>query len=544
MPEDRIASEVCRQWNKADSDAATTMALYQEVADHCFERENWITKTSGAGEDKSKDIIDPSGRLALQDMVAGVFSSFVPVGSLFFRLLAQEPQINDIGRVASYLNRLTALVHQEMMRSNFMTEFSEWLYSLIAFGTGNIYSGWDWERMRLLFRDWDVGNFRFGVDAYGYPSWCLIKWQYTAEQAYEEFGDDAGEQVVKFAKDVDKSSEKFTFIWRVQKRKNRDTTKDNNLNWTWEEVCVNEKEKKVVKESGYRRFPYHISRWTLTSQETWGRGQGTIALTASKMLQAQNRDMLLAAALANKPPMEVLAEFEGKPNIAPGGRNNVYQAGTIKAIDRGLQGNFPITLDMVNRTQELIDKCFFRHVFAPLENLTGDRRTTLEIQERTKEGLIRLISPVSRIQNEGLAGLIENCAMLCIENYLIEPPPPELNVIKIDYLGRLAKALQEQQVDAFMRYANFSIQMDAIEPGFTKKSINLKRAGRRMATTFGMNEGDLNTEEEIAAIEQQEAAAQQAQQMAMAAETMGKAYKNTSTAAEEGSPAEALMSQV
>jgi hypothetical protein len=214
--------------------------------------------------------------------------------------------------------------------------------------------------------------------------------------------------------------------------------------------------------------------------------------------------------------------------------------GLIKPLDRGMLGDWRTTFEKVKMGQELINRCFFRHVFAPLENLTGDRRTTLEIQERTKEGLVRLIGPVSRIQNEGLAGLIENCTMLCIENHLIEPPPMELK-LKIDYLGRLAKALQEQQVDAFQRFAGFTVNMEAVVPGFTKKAINLKRAGRRMATTFGMNEGDLNTAEELAEIEKQEAAQQQAQQLMMAMQAGGKAYKDMSGTAEEGSPAEALI---
>lgn len=534
------ATDIIQEWGRLDSDAATTMSLYQEVADHYFVRENQITKSSFPGQDKSK-ILDPTGRLALQDMVAGMSAALVPIGSRFFRLSALKQELNDIGRVASYLNRLTALVHQEMLRANFLLEFTEWLSSLIAFGTGCLYSGWNQDDLMLTFHDWDVSNFRYTVDSYGRPDSCYIKWQYTARQAYGRWGDKAGEEIVKKAQDEKASQDKFTFIWRIRKRKQRDPNLGNNLNWPWEEICVNEQGKTVVSESGYRRFPYHISRWMLSSQEVWGRGQGTFALYADKALQTANRELDLAAALANTPPYEVDAMFEGKPNISPRGMNRVMQTGSIRPLDRGMQGDFRVTLEMVQQRREVIDKCFFRHVFSPLEGLTGDRRTTAEIYERTKEGLVRLIAPVTRLQYEGMGPMIENCTMTCIENHLIEPPPPELRTLKIDYLGRLALALQEQQVDAFQRFAQFAVNMDAVEPGFTRKSINLKRAGRRMATTFGMNEGDLNTEEEVATIEQQEAAQQQAMQAMQAMQAGGQAYKDMSKGAEEGSPADALM---
>ncbi len=541
MPTDKIAQEICDQWNREDSKSSQTMTLYQQVADHFLQRENSITSKKSEGEDKSLPILDPTGMLDLQDMVAGLCAAIIPNGQNFFRLLARDSQLNDIPRVASYLNRLTERVHIEMFRANFILEFCEYLTSLVSFGTGNIYSGWDSEKVGLFYKDWDVANYRFGVDKRGLASWCLVKWAYTAEQAYAEFKEQAGEKVIKYANDPAKSQEKFNFIWRVQKRKNRNPELKDNKNWEFEEICVNETEKVVVSESGYRRFPYHIARWLLSSQEIWGRGQGTIALSADKELQSQRKALLTCANRANFPPMQTHQSFEGTPKTYPGANNVVTEMDNIKALDLGVQGNFPITKDTILMQQEILHRCFFVKVFAPLDALTGDRRTQMEIYERVKAGYIRLILPITRIYNEGLTGCIEDSTMHIIENHLMEPPPPELRAVKIDYLGRLALALQEQQSDAFQRFAQFAIGMEQVIPGFTKKTINVNRAGRRMATTFGMNEGDLNTEEERAAIEAEEMQMKQQQQTMMAAQAAGTAYKDTSTAPEKGSPAEQVM---
>jgi membrane protease subunit (stomatin/prohibitin family) len=119
-----------------------------------------------------------------------------------------------------------------------------------------------------------------------------------------------------------------------------------------------------------------------------------------------------------------------------------------------------------------------------------------------------------------------------------------LRGLKIEYLGRLALALQEQQSDALQRYAQFSLIMEQIVPGFTEEVINVRRAGRRMATTFGLNEGDLNTEEEANAVRQNRQQMQQAQMQMEAMQSAGKAFKDASGKPEAGSPAENLLAQM
>ena len=109
--------------------------------------------------------------------------------------------------------------------------------------------------LSLNFKDWDVSNFRFGVDARGYPVWCLIRWQYTAEQAIRVFGNMAGPEVIDAANDPKRAQNKFWFLWRIRPRQNRNLRYRDVLNYRYENICVNEKEKCVVEEGGYREFP-------------------------------------------------------------------------------------------------------------------------------------------------------------------------------------------------------------------------------------------------------------------------------------------------
>jgi hypothetical protein len=241
----------------------------------------------------------------------------------------------------------------------------------------------------------------------------------------------------------------------------------------------------------------------------------------------------LNADLANNPPRQTLHSFEGTPKVYPGANNIVMEMDSIRALDRTLQGNFPITEKTIEMQQEILHRCFYVKVFAPLDNLPGDRRTTVEIIERVKAGYMRLILPCMRLYNECLTPLVENTVNILLENGLIPPPPPELRSFKVEYLGRLALALQEQQADALQRFAQFSLQMEAVSPGFTREIINIRRAGKRMAVTFGVNEGDFLTDDEYAQLKAEQNQEKQQQMALMAADAGSKAYKNASAKPEQ-----------
>jgi len=543
--EDQIAQEIVAEWGRENTDSSNTMNLYQQVADHFFQRENNITSSRTPGEDKSLPIIDPTGRIAFNKMCAGLSAVMFPAGQYFHRL-SPESSTGASNKAISWLNGATEITHNELFKPscNFILEINETIMSWAGFGTGDIQSFWDRENLQLMFRDWDVANFRFGVDAYGKPNRCLIRWAYTAQQAYELWGDKAGEKVVKAAIEPKTANDKFWFIWRTRPRKNRDVKLSNVLNYRFEEVVVNESEKIVVEESGYKSFPHHIARWLTSSQEKWGYGQGVFGLSADKDLQTDKKALKLCAALSNTPPYQSTSDFEGNPKIYPGGHNKVMKMDSIKALDRTMQGNFPISKDTLEMTKEDLRDIFFNKVFAPLDNLTGDRRNELEIQARISSGFVQLVLPVTRFYNECLTPLIERCVQMLFENHRFDslgPMPEELAGFKVEYLGRLALAIQEQQADALARFASFTTSMDAVVPNYTADTINTDRAGRRMATTFGVNESDLNTDEEKAAIRQERAKKQQQLEMMQAAQAASESYKNASGAAEEGSPAQQMQ---
>jgi len=216
--------------------------------------------------------------------------------------------------------------------------------------------------------------------------------------------------------------------------------------------------------------------------------------------------------------------------------------GSIQALDSNLNGNFPITEKSLDRQQELIHRAFFKDAFSPLEDLTGDRRTTLEIRERIKQTWHKIGPPIARVWYELLESCVTRSILLLIRNGVVEPPPAELQGVNfgLEFVGPFALELRSQQAKAFQEWVVFVGEMEAVFPGATD-NVDPDDAIMRMGHTFGVNAEDMSTEEERDEKRRIRQAEKEAQLALQAAQVGGQAYGQTTAKPEEGSPAAAVM---
>lgn len=541
MADDR-AKEIIKEQEREEQKASNFRNLYQEVADQMLPRENQIIGERTPGEDKSKQVYDPTAMLDLQDMVSGLSAAFFPPGELAFGLTVSDRRIANIDRVKRYLALAAQITHDELFASNFMLQLNETLSSLIGFGTGCLYSEWV-VGTGLNFKDWDVSFYTIKQNSAGLVDTLILKYPLTARQAIQEFGDNAGQKILEDSKKSDTESNKFDFIHRIGPRTKRNQRFSDFMNMPIESLFVNVKEQIIVEEGGFEEFSHAVPRWKKSSNEKYGRGQGTIALSVSKTLQQQHADLVECGNKWNNPPREKLSgAVEGQVDVRPGAVNSVLQMGSIKALDDAIKGNFPITKETLELYQAIIHRIFFVDVFAPLAHLTGDRRNMLEIRERVKQAMKKLAGPVYRLQSELFTPLIKRCVLLLIRNGVIPYPPSELQGrgFGIEYISELALAMRDQQTQAFMQLANLVSALDPVFPG-AKDIISIDRALPDIAFTFGAKVEHLSTTEEIEEARRIRAEALAAQQALQAAQVGSQAYQGATKAPETGSPAEALM---
>jgi len=533
------AEEVIELRNRELAAQANIRSLWQQTANKLYPYVQ-IDSTYEPGSMRTTEIYDQTPMLDSEDMVSGLKQILLPSGQLFFAIKTSVN--NDASQ--RYTSMLTEVSHEEIFKSNFITEFDEILRSLIIFGPASIFSEWT-PRNGLNYKNCILGSYQFLENSKKLVDGIILTVKYTPRQAIEEFGEEnVGKEVMKAFEDPKKQNELFNFIYLVRPREliNPNLSQRFSGNMSWESVVVNEKEKLIVEEGGFPEFPYHSARWKRPANEKHGRGIGTEILPQIKVLDRTTRDWIDVGNKWANPAMEVLSTFDGKYRVTPGAKNIVRELPSGKAIDANLNGNFPITEASLDRQQAIIDRAFFRDAFSPLENLTGDRRTTLEIRERIKQTWHKIGPPVARVWYELLDSCITRSILLLIRNGVVEPPPSDLQGVNfgLEFVGPFALELRSQQAKAFQEWVMFVGEMEAVFPGAVD-NVDPDDAIIRMGHTFGVNAEDMASEDERNDKRETRRIKEEQQMALQLAQVAGQANQGLSKAPEEGSPAEALI---
>ena len=520
---------------------ANIRTLWQDTSDFVYPYVN-ITSKFHPGTRRTREIFDLTPMLDAEDMVANLKHILFPAGQVFFAIkVGNNTKLPD--GIQRYISMLTEVAHDRIFNSNFITELDDVLRSLIHFGPASIFSEWT-PGIGLNYRSSVIGSYQLIENSKKLVDGIIITIEYTPQQAIEEFGDEAGPDIIKASTDPKKVNTKFEFIYIIKPRSfmNPNLSQRVNTNMPWEEQVVNVKEKLIVFESGYPQFPYHTARWTRPAHEKDGRGISTELLPQIKVLNRMSRDFNEVGNKWANPARETLSSFNGKYRTFPGANNVVRELPSSRAVDQGLNGNFNITEKSLDRQTGIIDRAYFKNAFNPIDDLTGDRRTTLEIRERIRGTWPKIGNPVARIWYEQIAPLVERSILLLIKNGEVERPPAELENINfsLDFVGPFALELRSQQSKAFQEWAFVVGELESEFPGATD-NVDSDDAIMRLGRTLGVNTEDMASEEQRDEKREARALKEQQQLELQIAQIAGQAYPGSTKAPEEGSPAEQLL---
>ena len=501
-----------------------------------------ITSEFFPGTRRTREIFDLTPMLDAEDMVANLKHILFPAGQVFFAIkVGNDTKLPD--NIQRYISMLTEVTHDRIFNSNFITELDDVLRSLIHFGPASIFSEWTPE-IGLNYRSSVIGSYQLIENSKRLVDGIIITIKYTPQQAIQEFGDKAGPDIIKASSDPNKVNQRFEFIYIVKPRSfmNPNLSESVNTNMPWEEQVVNVKEKLIVLESGFPQFPYHTARWTRPANEKDGRGISTELLPQIKVLNRMNRDFNEVGNKWANPARETLSSFEGKYRTFPGANNVVRDLPTSRAVDQGLNGNFNITEASLDRQTGIIDRAYFKNAFNPIDDLTGDRRTTLEIRERVRGTWPKIGNPVARIWYEQIAPMVERSILLLIRNGVVAQPPVELGgaPFGLDFVGPFALELRSQQSKAFQEWAFVVGELESVFPGAVD-NIDSDDAIQRLGRTLGVNTEDMASEEQRQEKRELRLKKEQQQLALQTAQVAGQAYGQTTGAPEEGSAAEAIV---
>lgn len=532
-----MLNQIIRDQSSMETSRKTWEQHWEEVAERCLPRASGFTGKKQDGSKRNEKAIDSTPILALERFAAAMESVITPRTQTWHGL--QNENFADDNEVQEYYEACTKILFRIRYapQANFANQMSENYVSIGAFGNGCVFVD-EVPGKGTRYITYPLQEIYFEENYQGLVDLVHRKFCLTARQAVQQFGK---ENLPDFIKTASENSplEKYEFIHRVWP--NDDIRYANGEpvvgpdGMPWKSVYISISGKKIIRESGYHTMPYCIARYYKSPGETYGRGPGMTALPDIKVLNEMNKETLIGAQLANRPP--VLVADDGALDafsLVPGSINSgaVSSSGSALAIPFNAGAQPQLGLEMMDQKRQLINDIFLVTLFQIL--VQNPQMTATEAMLRAQEKGQLLAPTAGRIMSEQLGPMIEREVDICARMGLFPPPPQQLidagMEFDIDYKSPLIRMQMSDEASGIAQ----TLQMATSLAQFKPDVMNLFKYGdimREFADINGMPRSLV-----IDADEEQQMQDAQAQQQQL--NNLLQAAPNLATAADKLASAE------
>lgn len=466
---DDIAKKIIERFGKAKSSRLNWESYWEEVAEYVLPNfsntffEGGYTLAQAQKKDRKR--YDGSAEIALTRLASTMESILTPRNSRWHGISTDNVHLNKIRRVREWQDEATDVLfkYRYASQANFGSQAYEHYMSVGGFGTGCMFVD---KLMPRGFRyaQIHIAQIYFYENHQGVIDEALRPFKMTARNAVQKFGEDnLPDDIKKAAKES--PEQMFDFIHAVMPREEVDHERRDFKGMKFASYYVARNGCKVVKEEGYRSFPYAVSRYITAPGELYGRSPAMQALSNIKVLNEQKKTMLKQGHRAVDPVL--LAHDDGvldSFSMKPGAINTGAMTGDGKRLVDVLPvGNIAVGDKMMQMERDEIASAFMTDLFAIF--MERPQMTATEIVELAREKGI-LFSPImGRQEAEFLSVMIEREMDLANQQLLLPPMPPELIEAKGEYKivfdNPLSRAQKSEQAAGLMRTVNWAAEMAA-----------------------------------------------------------------------------------
>jgi len=516
MEENKIAEEMIRRQQKLESERQNYATFWQDVAKYVVPRKAYITRTKTPGEKYAYDVYDTTAMQANITLAAGLHSYLTNPNSKWFSLRVQDEEANKNAEVKAWLSDTEDRMYNLLNSSNFNQQIHELYLDLGVFGIACMYEEEDpVEGVRFYARD--IAEIFLAENEKEKVDTVYRKFKLTARQAYDKWGDLAGEVVKVFIekKEYDKTVE---FIHCVEPRYERDTTKDDAANMAFQSTYIEISKKHLISQSGYREFPYFTPRFNKNSGDVWGSSPAMVLYADIKMLNEMVKVLIRSAQKQVDPPLVLPHDGYLLPiKYGPAALNFRLKGSADDKIEPLSTGaNISIGLEIIQEWQAIVKKGYFVDLFLLLADPARKDMTATEVMQRVEEKMLILAPVLGRLMNEFLDPLINRTFAILWRNGKLLPPPAELQGMpyQIEYISPLARSQKLDQMKSINNFLTLISQIAVVKPNVLD-NMNEDVVVNDIQALYGVNPKYVRSEEDVAAIRQARAEQMdQQQQMA------------------------------
>ena len=547
------------------TDRSSWITHWTDISKHILPRNGrfFSSDRNRTGSDRYNKIYDNTATRALRTLGAGMQAGATNPGRPWFRLTTADPDLNKFHPVRAWLDDCVERMQRVFSKSNTYRALHQMYEELGAFGTA----------VSIVLPD-------FNNVINHYPVVCG---EYALQQDYKgnviglyrEFEKTVGETVKEFG--LKNCSVSVQDQWKqrqlentvkilhvVEPREDQERDPDNPsskhmpFKSVYMELNSNE-EDKLLRESGFRRFPVLAPRWSVAGGDVYGTSPGMEALGDVRQLQQEQLRKGQGIDYMVRPPLQVPSQLKDRESeMFPGGLNYV-DPGTMLPFDQvtangGVRPAFEVGIDLnhlladIQDVRERIRSSFYADLFLML-SMAGPntRMTATEVAERHEEKLLALGPVLERLHNEMLQPLIDITFDAMVEANMLPPAPDELagadlNIEFVSILAQAQRAVGSNSVDRFMGNV---MQISQIRPEILDK-VNFDSYADQYGEMLGIDTDLLVPDADVQALRNARAEAEAAQAQMQMAQQQAAAVKDMGTVKtnERNPVADALSSGV
>lgn len=526
---------ILRRQAEMEADRATWESHWQEIADRLFTRASDFFGQKAQGAKRTQKVFDSTAVRALPKFASIMESLLVPRNQIWHKLKLTNDEGREGGPAAEYLDSINKKLFQARYSafSNFASAAHEGFMSLGSFGTMAIFTGSSPDSV-LWYRVCHIAEVYFAENAYGRIDTVHRKFAMTARQIVQKF-DKARLPSSVLEKAEKRPEDQICVLHCTWPNGERIYGREDAAGMPWRSAYVLPEHNAAVEESGYRSWPWAISRYVKGPRETYGRSPAMDALPDVKTLNAAQMARYGSWHQAIKPSYLVADDgILSRLNMQPGAINvgGVTSEGRPRVLPLQNTARLDIDQTMQQDMVAAVEDPFLIRLF--LMAVDNPNMTATEVLERIKQQGILLAPQAGRQQSEFLGPLVDReVEILAYAGQL--PVYPEMDgggveSYQVEYVSPLATAARAEQALAIIRgYQQVSL-IAAAQPEVLD-NFDPDAAYKEIAWSAGWAASLTRSDDEVEAIRQQRAQQQAMQAALAAAPVAGKTVADLSKAA-------------
>jgi hypothetical protein len=522
--------ELVKRYERMKSYRGTFETVWHEIAVRVLPRADEFMTKRYPGQRREEFVFDSTAQLALPAFAAAMESMLTPRTQKWHRLSPplelreHEPTVRWCENVRDLLFSV-----RYAPRANFASQAYEVYMGLGAFGTAGMFIE-DGLSDGIRYQNIPLSELYVQEDGQGVVDTVFRKYSLTARQAVMRFGPDCPADVSKWvAKEPDRE---FEFMQAVMP--DTDYTRKRGRKMRWKACDVFVEKQNIVREGGYRTFPYAVSRYTTAPREVYGRSPAWDALADIKSLNEMAKTSLRYGQLVTDPPwltadVDSLSPFAVRPGAINAGYMNEQGMALAKSLTP--DGDPRLTLEMADQRRQAINRAFLVTLFQIL--VDTPQMTATEAMLRAQEKGALLAPTVGRQQSEFLGPLIARELDILMAAGALPPMPPELveagGFVGIEYESPLVRQQRSEEAVGILRTYEVMGTVAAVDPS-VMQVFDHAEAARILAEVNGAPMRIVKSRDQVAAEQQAAQQAAATQQLIEAAPALGNTVKSLAQA--------------